>query len=76
MDGETNWYPGSVLPIRAGRYKVRNKPYHKIEMRLSAAPFRYWNGVQWLTYKGGPRSVMGQSPFHEWKGLTECAQKP
>jgi hypothetical protein len=73
MDGETDWYPAHIKPVRKGSYKVRNRPGSRIGkmLRLSEAKYRYWNGKEWRTYKGGPRSIMGWCIFHEWKGLTK-----
>lgn len=69
----TPWFPGSVSPVRPGRYEVRHdpasQPHHNSRFRLTGR-FRLFDGVYW---RGGwtweDKSIFGTHHSHQWRGL-------
>lgn len=73
----TEWLPYDVHPSHAGYYEVRSTIHTdgRYKSHLTGSPFRYWNGEQWLPYKGdSTESIFGKYPTHQWRGLRrQCA---
>lgn len=71
----TDWIPTSVQPVHIGEYQVREalKTEHRRAERLVGRPYRFWDGSCWRAWKGGPVSIFGKYPGHQWRGLVRQA---
>lgn len=72
-DARTDWFPGSVHPVRPGVYEVGHDPltapHYRSRHRLTG-PRRYWDGSTWRAgWLGELVSIFGTHPSHQWRGL-------
>lgn len=74
------WFPGTVKPVRAGWYEVRNGPPFLIGNRNKLwlnGRFRYFDGRVW---RGGwlseQVSIFGTHRSHQWRGINHNPNAP
>lgn len=67
----TDWFDGMrFVPVHEGYYMVVcHGVSHRSRFFLTARPWRYWNGSEWLTDKDGAPSIFGRHPRHQFRGL-------
>jgi len=76
----TDWIPGTIKPVRVGWYEVRHNPLtapnRRNRYRLTDAPRRYFDGVNWRAgWMREEISIFGTHFSHEWRGLTRSAYR-
>lgn len=69
----TGWYGHDQVPVHVGAYEVRNSaPTHYTNALVggcvNSVKLRWWDGVNWMTEKGGVKSIMGRHHSHQWRG--------
>lgn len=57
----TEWYPGDVKPVRAGRYEAKDP----ININWPFTEYANWDGKKWVNDEGKKIRV------YEWRGLKE-----
>jgi hypothetical protein len=64
-DGLTHWFSGNIAPAREGWYE---RHFTDSQM-VPDASVQFWNGVNWLSKRGGEPHWRQVGDYPAWRGL-------